>query len=337
MDKVRFCLIGAGRAGMVHAKNIVENIANAELTAIVDMSEKQLAVRGDELGVKNRFRDIDDALSKNLFDAVIIGAPTFTHHSYTIKCAKAQKHVFCEKPMSVTVDEAREMINAAEKSDVKLQIAFMRRFDALFQNAKNIIESGDLGDPIIVKSLARGPGLPAPWYYDISRSNGLLAEMCSHDFDSSRWFSGSEYKRVHAEAVNRTTPEIKKKFPDFYDSVVCTFRMANDVIGTIDATCPAHYGFDIRGEVVLTKGLIVIGDLKDEAILSCDLQGVLKSNAYKSWRVRFKDAYIREMKSFIDAVLRDMTPKVTGYDGLASVEVVVAANQSIKRGAPVEL
>ncbi len=337
MDVLRFCLIGAGRAGMVHARNIVHTVDNAELVAIVDMNERQLREKGGELGVQSLFTDIDEALSKDEFDAVVIGAPTFTHHSFTVKCANAKKHVFCEKPMAVTVDEARKMIDAAEKNNVKLQIAFMRRFDSLFRNAKAVIDSGEFGDPIIIKSLARGPGLPAPWYYDISRSNGLLAEICSHDFDSARWFSGSEYRRVYAEAVNRKTPEIRKKYPDFYDNVVCTFIMKNDVIGTIDSTCPADYGFDVRGEIVLTRGLIVIGEVKGEAVLTCDAQGVIETSAFKSWRTRFREAYIQELRSFIDVVLKDGSPVVTGYDGLASVEAVVAANQSIKCAAPVEL
>jgi myo-inositol 2-dehydrogenase/D-chiro-inositol 1-dehydrogenase/scyllo-inositol 2-dehydrogenase (NAD+) len=337
MDVLRFCLIGAGRAGMVHAHNIVHTVSNAELVAIVDLNERQLKEKGEELGVHSLYTDIDDALAHDVFDAVIIGAPTFTHHFYTVKCADAKKHVFCEKPMAVTVSEAREMIDVAEKNNMKLQIAFMRRFDSLFQNAKFVIDSGELGDPIIIKSLARGPGLPAPWYYDISKSNGLLAEICSHDFDSSRWFSGSEYRRVYAEAVNRKTPEIRKEYPDFYDNVVCSFRMKNDVIGTIDSTCPSDYGFDVRGEIVLTKGLIVIGEVQGEAVLTCDTKGVIGTRAFTSWRTRFKESYIKEIQSFIDVVLKDETPFVTGYDGLASVEAVVAANQSIKAGAPVEL
>jgi myo-inositol 2-dehydrogenase/D-chiro-inositol 1-dehydrogenase/scyllo-inositol 2-dehydrogenase (NAD+) len=336
MEKIRFGLIGAGRAGMVHAKNLVFNVPNAELTAIVDKSEQQLKERGEELGVKNLFTSVDDALSKELFDAVVIGAPTFTHKEYAIQCAEAKKHIFCEKPMTVTVDDAKAMVAAAERNNVKFQIAFMRRFDALFQSAKDIIDNGDLGEPIIIKSLARGPGLPAAWYYDISKSNGLLAEILSHDFDSTRWFTGSEYKRVFAEAVNKKTPEIRKKYPDFYDNVVCTVRMKNDVIGTFDSTCPADYGFDVRGEIVLSKGLILIGEVKGEAILTCDAKGVMKGNAFRSWRTRFRDAYIKEINSFVGAVLKDTPPLVTGRDGIAAVEVVVAANRSVKTGLPVE-
>jgi myo-inositol 2-dehydrogenase/D-chiro-inositol 1-dehydrogenase/scyllo-inositol 2-dehydrogenase (NAD+) len=338
MDKIRFCLIGAGRAGMVHARNIFHNnVQNAELTAIVENNEKLLEERGEELRIKHLFKDVDSALSKDLFDAVVIGAPTFTHHEYTVKCAKAKKHVFCEKPMALTESEAGEMIKASEENNVKLQIAFMKRFDSLYIKAKEIIDSGKLGEPVIIKSLGRGPGLPAPWYYDVSKSNGLLAEICSHDFDSTRWLSGSNFKRIYAEAVNRKTPDIKKQYPDFYDNVVCTFKMKNDVIGSIDSTCPVDYGFDMRGEIVLTKGLILIGEVKGEAILTCDVEGALGGSAFRSWRNRFRDAYIAEINSFIDAVMNDKKPPVTGADGLAAVEAVRAGNKSIKTGKPVEL
>jgi predicted dehydrogenase len=337
MERLRFCLIGAGRAGMVHARNITNIIGSAELTAIVDSGKELLEKSAAELRVKNTFLYAEDALSSDLFDAVIIGAPTFTHRDLAVKCAEAGKHVFCEKPMTLTVEDAEQMISAADRKGVKLQVGFMRRFDPLFLQAKQMIDSGSLGEPIIIKSNARGPGLPAPWYYDVSRSNGLLAEMCSHDFDSARWMGGGNFRRIYAEAVNRKTPEIRKDYPDFYDSVACIFRLDNDVIGTIDSTCPADYGFDVRGEIVLTKGLITIGELKDQSIVSCDAGGALKSSAFRSWRNRFREAYVAEITSFIESVLRDAAPAVTGYDGLAAVEAVVAGNQSIKSGTPVEL
>jgi len=337
MEKIKFCLVGCGRAGLVHAKNITQNISNAELTSIVDNNDDVLKKNGEELGVSKLFKELDDAISYDDFNAVVIGAPTFIHHDITVKCAAAKKHIFCEKPMCVTIEEAKNMIKTTEQNNVKLQIAFMRRFDPLFLQAKEIIDSGDLGEPIIIKSLARGPGLPAPWYYDISKSNGLLAEMCSHDFDSVRWLSGSEYKSIYAIAVNRKTSEIKKQYPDFYDSVVCSFQMEKDIIGSIDSTCPVGYGFDVRGEVVLTKGFISIGELKGEAFFSCGLNGILKSNTTKSWRNRFKESYMNEMNSFIDSILLDKKPEATGEDGLAAVEAVIAGNESIKKGIKINL
>jgi predicted dehydrogenase len=337
MYTLKFCLVGAGRAGMVHAKNIAFNLKNAELTAIVDKDSSVLEQRGHELGVKNLFQELDDALGSSLFDAVVIVTPTFTHRDIVTKAAQAKKHVFCEKPMSVRVEEAREMIDAAHKNGVKLQIAFMRRFDPPFVHAKEVVDSGELGEVMIVKSVGRGPGLPPPWSYNVSESNGLLGEVNSHDFDSTRWIAGGEYRRIYAEAVNRKVPKLRDEYPDFYDNVVCTVRFDNEVIGTVDGTCPADYGYDARTEIVLTKGLIRIGEIRGEAYMSCDVNGVIKQNAWRSWRNRFKDAYLDEMRSFIDAVHNDTQTRVTGNDGLAAVEAVVAANESIRKSLPVEI
>jgi myo-inositol 2-dehydrogenase/D-chiro-inositol 1-dehydrogenase/scyllo-inositol 2-dehydrogenase (NAD+) len=337
MEKLRFCLIGAGRAGMVHARNIAFNIKNAELAAIVDSDKSVAAERGDELGVKDLFIEVDRALDSDLFDAVVIVTPTFTHREIVVSCARAGKHVFCEKPMAVRPDEARDMIDAAEKNGVKLQIGFMRRFDPPFLRARRIIESGELGEVMIIKSVGRGPGLPPPWTYDVSRSNGLLGEVNSHDFDSTRWLAGSEYRRVYAEAVNRKVEKLKKEHPDFYDNVVCTLRFQNDVLGTIDGTCPVDYGYDARTEIVLTGGLVSVGELRGDAFFTCDVKGVIREQAWKSWRNRFKDGYLDEMRSFITSVLEDKPTEVTGRDGLAAVEAVVAANRSLKSGKPEEV
>ena len=222
---------------------------------------------GKELKVKDLFLSLDDALSSDLFDAVVIVTPTFNHRDIAVKCAKEKKHIFCEKPMAIRSQEAQEMIRAAEDNRVKLQIGFMRRFDPPFLHAREIIESGELGEVMVIKSVGRGPGLPPPWTYNVSESNGLLGEVNSHDFDSTRWFAGSEYKRIYAEAVNRKVLNLKDEYPDFYDNAVCTVRFENDVIGTIDGTCPADYGYDARTEIVLTKGLISIGRNSESTII----------------------------------------------------------------------
>jgi len=336
MEKISFCLIGAGRAGMVHAYNIVRSIENARLAAIVDSSREALDQRGEELGVSELYTSVDEALSEGSFDAVVVVTPTFTHRDIVVKSAEAGKHIFCEKPMSITIEEADDMINAASESGVKLQVGFMRRFDEPFVRAHEIIADGGLGEVMIIKSLGRGPGLPPPWTYDTARSNGLLGEVNSHDFDSSRWLAGSEYRRVYAEAANRKVGKLKKKYPDFYDNVVCTIRFENDVIGTIDGTCPADYGYDARTELVLSGGLISIGEVKGSAFLTCDVKGEIRENAFKSWRNRFKDAYQAEMRSFINCLLEDLPVSVSGEDGRAAVNAVLAANESLRRGAPVE-
>ena len=241
MKSVRVCLVGAGRAGLVHGFNFRHRLAEVQLVAIVDANEAMAREKAAELDVPSVFDNIESALSQADFDAVCIATPTFTHASIAIAAAQAGKHILCEKPMALTLDEADTMIAAARQAGVVLQIGFMRRFDPAFRAAKEQIEAGAIGDPIIVRTLTRGPGLPPRWACDPATSIGMLAEVNSHDFDTIRWLAGSEFAQVYTEAATFKAPQLKAEFPGFYDTAVVNVRMANGALGIIDSCCPVEY------------------------------------------------------------------------------------------------
>lgn len=337
MATVRFCLIGVGRAGLVHATNVNKRIKNAELSTLCDMNEELLQKAGREFNVNTLYTDYREALSKSDIDAVIIVTPTFTHCEIACEAAKNGKHIFLEKPMALSVDECKTINEAVKKSGTKLQLGFMRRFDPGFMRAKSILDSGEMGRVIIIKSTGRGPGLPPPWTYDISKSNGMLAEVNSHDFDSISWLAGSELTRVYSEAGNFKCLDIKKNYPDFYDNAVVNLRFANGTIGVIDGACPCHYGYDVRVELLCENGVLQIGSIEENEISVIKRAGEKVSGVFKSWRSRFKDAYLAEMEHFVECVIEDKEPSVTGEDGLRAVKAVVAANQSIITGKPIKI
>ena len=337
MKKVKFCLIGAGRAGMVHARNYEFEIANTEIVAVVDTNKKVAEEAAKELSANNFFIEFEEALKCEEFDAVCIGAPTFVHAETVIKAANAGKHIFCEKPLSSTLEEAKQMEKAVKRNQVKFQIGFMRRFDKNFLKAKKIIEQGEIGTPILVKSVGRGPGLPPKWYCDIERSNGLLAEVNSHDFDSMRWLVGSDYEQVYAIADNFKCPQYKEEYPDFYDTAAVSLRFKNRVLGLIDGCCPATYGYDARMEILGTEGMLQIGSQQAYSVLVWNNKSQLIKEGNKSWRILFKDAYLEEDKYFANCILNNKEPKVSIKDGKKAIEIVIAANKSIKTGQPVKL
>jgi len=334
---LRFCLIGAGRAGLVHANNIARRIKNAELAAICDANPDALSQVGRDYGVSKLYSGFKEAAADPEIDAVVIVTPTFLHRNIACQAAENGKHVFLEKPMAITVAECKEINSAVDKAGVRLQIGFMRRFDEGFLNARSLVESGEMGRVIAVKSIGRGPGLPPPWIYDIRKSNGILAEVNSHDFDSLRWFSGSEIARVYAEAGNFKCPEALNGYPEFYDNATVNLRFASGALGTIDGTCPAHYGYDARVEILCEKGVVFVGSARKQGVTRVDVDGRVIGDSVKSWRFLFKDAYLAEMEHFIGCVLNGKEPSVNGYDGMKAVEAVVAANQSILSGKPVEI
>jgi scyllo-inositol 2-dehydrogenase (NAD+) len=240
--------------------------------------------------------------------------------------------------MALTLGECDEMIAAAEAAGVTLQIGFMRRFQPEFVEARRRIEAGEIGEPMVVKSLTRGPGLPPPWAWEIDRSNGMLAEVNSHDFDCVRWLTGSNIERVYAETANRKGAERGVDAEDFYDNAVVSLRFAGGAIGTIDGTCPADYGYDARVEVVCSGGLLVVGDLRGQALIEVrDRDTGTVTPLHRTWPDRFREAYRAELRSFVDCALDRSPPSVGGADGRAAVAAVRAANRSWREGRPVEV
>jgi len=334
---VGVAVIGTGRAGMVHATNYAKKLPNAYLAALVDIDREKLESASHEVEAAHCYTDYLKALADPEVDAVVIATPTIYHHRIACDAARAGKHVFCEKPMAITVEQCEEMIEAAADARVKLQVGFMRRFDKNYISAKEAVLAGDIGDVVLVKSLTRGPSVPKEWMYDLKKSNGVLAEVNSHDIDTLRWFSGSEFSEVYAVAGNYRLRDKASLYPDFYDNIILTARLANGTQGLIDGAASVSYAYDARTEIVGTKGAIFIGDVQEGSLVVCSAEKGVAGQAVKSWRTLFADAYVKEAASFVEAIFTDKQPRVSGMDGLLAVAVANAGNESIREGKPVRV
>ncbi len=330
------CVIGSGRAGMIHARNFTRSVSGARLYAMVDPVEETAETACKELGIGKYFLDYRDALKDESVDAVVVVTPTVLHKEIVVAAGAAGKHILCEKPMAMNESECAEMIEAAEAGGVKLQLAFMRRFDESFQYAKERIDAGEIGDVVLVKSLTHGPSIPRPWMYDIKKSNGPLAEVSSHDIDTLHWYSGSYVDEVYAVAGNYRCPDAREKYPDFYDNVIMSCRLKSGAQGMIEGAQGVLYGYDSRVEILGTKGIIHVGKTRNFSVLTCTPNGI-DTPFVKSWQNLFLDAYLREDTHFIESIRKDETPIVTGRDGLEAVKVVNAGNLSISEKRPVKL
>lgn len=335
--KVSLGLIGAGRAGMIHARNFRASVPHAVLTAVADPCRENVQAALEELEIEKGYEDYRELLEDEEIDAVIIVTPTKYHCEIAVAAARAGKHILCEKPMAMTVEECEIMEEAAKKYHVKLQVAFMRRFDSAFTEAKNVVDAGEIGDVVMVRSNTRGPSIPKPWMYDIKKSNGPLAEVNSHDIDTLRWFTGSEFKTIYAMGANYRCPDAKQDFPDFYDNVILAAGFENGMQGMIDGAQGVLYGYDARVEILGTRGCIFLGKTRERPITVCSSDMHRYEAFTNSWRFLFKDAYLEEDMDFVDCILTDREPKVTGYDGKMAVKVVNAGNLSVSTGQIVTL
>lgn len=327
--KLGVCLIGCGRAGMIHARNYKNKVENARMVACVDAVEAAAKAAAEEMGITKYYTDYHAILNDPEVDAVVVVAPTDLHKQIVVDCAAAGKHIFCEKPMAMTVEECDEMIAACQKHNVKLQIGFMRRFDASFREAKRLVDSGAIGEVVQIHSNTRGPSKPRPWMYDIKMSNGILAEVNSHDIDAVRWMAGSDIESVYAVAGNFRNPEAAEQYPDYYDSVLMNGTLKNGVHFCIDGAAYVQYGYDSKMEIIGTKGKINVGRSDKEFVHCTTVENGTVTPFINSWMTLFIDAYLAEDTSFVNAVLNDTPVEVSGVDGRMAVATVEAGNCSI--------
>jgi myo-inositol 2-dehydrogenase/D-chiro-inositol 1-dehydrogenase/scyllo-inositol 2-dehydrogenase (NAD+) len=219
-----------------------------------------------------------------------------------------------------------------------LQLGFMRRFDPEFVAAAARIQAGEIGQPMMIKSNTHGPGLPPPWARDLRTSNGMLAEVNSHDWDTTRWLMGSDYMRVYTEVANFKGAAHGVDTPNFYDNVLVNLKFESGGLGLISGVCPCGYGYDARVEIIGDKGIMQIGSLQGRAIVVCtDRDHGLVSPVFRTWPERFEWGYIHELQHFVSCIQNGASPRVGGEDGRWAVAGVLAGTRSFLEERPVHL
>jgi myo-inositol 2-dehydrogenase/D-chiro-inositol 1-dehydrogenase/scyllo-inositol 2-dehydrogenase (NAD+) len=291
-----------------------------------------------EFGIENQFASLQDAIDKVSFDAVVITTPTPTHLPITMLAAEHKKHVFLEKPMALSIAECDAILKVVELNSISLQLGFMRRFDPEFVAAAQRIQAGEIGQPMMIKTNTHGPGLPPPWARDLKTSNGMLAEVNSHDWDTLRWLMGSNLERVYTEVANFKGPANNVDTPNFYDNALVNVKFKNGGLGMISGVCPCGYGYDARVEIVGEKGILQISELKGQSLVVCtDRDQGLITPIFRTWPERFKWAYINELEHFVTCIQEEIPPRAGGIDGRWAVAGVLAGTKSFLEQRPVYL
>ncbi|MEL7656896.1 MAG: inositol 2-dehydrogenase, partial [Bacillota bacterium] len=239
-------IIGAGRIGKVHAKNIAMFVPEMKIKCLADpfMNEETEAF-AKQYGIEKTTKDAADILNDPEIEAVLICSSTDTHSKYIIEAAKAGKHIFCEKPIDYDLDKVREAIDTAKNAGVKLQIGFCRRFDHNHRAVYDMVKSGKVGKVNIIKISSRDPEPPSIAYVKVS--GGIFYDMMIHDFDMARFLAGSEVTEVSAVGSVLVDPAIGEAGD--VDTAIVTLKFESGAIGVIDNSRKAVYGYDQRVEV----------------------------------------------------------------------------------------
>ena len=169
--------------------------------------------------------------------------------------------------------------------------------------------------------------------YDVAKSNGILAEVNSHDIDSVRWMAGSEIRSLYALAGNFRNPEAREAYPDYYDSVLVSGTMENGVHFSVDGAAYVQYGYDSKMELVGTKGKLEVGRSERDFVRLTTPEGGTSTPFISSWMTLFTEAYLAEDTAFVEAILQDAEPPVTGLDGRMAVAAVEAGTRSSGRAS----
>ena len=244
MQKLRVGIIGAGRIGQVHAKSITYHIPQAEIVAISDLFPENAQKVADDLGIPKAVQDYHEILNDPTVDAVLICSSTDTHADIAVEAAKAGKHIFCEKPVDLTVAKIKAVEAAVKEAGVKLQIGFNRRYDHNFAAIKDLANAGKIGQLQTIKITSRDPEPPPVSYVKVS--GGIFLDMTVHDFDMAR-FIGGEVEEVFVNAAVLVDPAIGEAGD--VDTALVSLKFKNGAIGVIDNCRKASYGYDQRLEV----------------------------------------------------------------------------------------
>ena len=331
MPKLGVGVVGVGEMGRCHAHNLRRLVPEANLIAIADLNGSRARQVADELEIEHSYSSLDAILERQDIRAVVIATPDKFHTDAVQAAARAGKDILCEKPLGLDAKSATEALKAVEQAGVQMQVGFMRRYDPAHIATKMQIDAGEIGEPVIYKSVGRDKDMPPISAYE-SRINGMLFFTNSiHDFDSARWLMDDEVAEVHAFGTTTIRPELEQ-----YDDIVAgsvNLRFQKGAIGNVESYTQCLYGYDVRTEIVGSKGSIMLGSLQQHSAAFLKPHGGSYELA-DHFLTRFRDAYLAQLKDFVHNLLHDRPLLVTGKDGLRAVEIAVAAEASHRSGSP---
>ena len=330
-ETITLGLIGAGRIGRLHAEHLTHRLPGARLLAVADIFEEAAQKAAADFNIPHAYTDPGPIFENPDIQAVVICSSTDTHADFIEQAAAAGKHIFCEKPIHLDLARVDRALAAVEAAGVKLQIGFNRRFDPSFRRAKELVDAGAIGEPHILRITSRDPAPPPIGYIKVS--GGIFLDMTIHDFDMARFLIGDEVHEIYAAGGVRVDPAIGEAGD--IDTALITLKFRNGVIGSIDNSRRAVYGYDQRVEIFGSDGVVMVGNVKPDTAVWADDAGVHSAKPLYFFVERYTEAYVAEMEAFLEAIREDKTPPVTGIDGRIPVVMGYAAWESYRQNHPV--
>ncbi len=331
MSKLGVGVLGVGEMGKRHVENLRRLVPEARLAGVADADGARAAKVAEELEIDRSFSSLEALLEHNDIQAILIATPDKFHAQAIRTAAAAGKDILCEKPLATNLADARSALQAVSKAGVRLQIGFMRRYDPAYAAVMTRIDAGEIGTPVIFKSVGRDKDAPPLSSYQASVNGMVFFNNTIHDFDLACWLMGDEVTEVQAYGTVAIRPEVAQ-YGDIVAGVV-NLKYRHGAIGNVESYVQALYGYDVRTEIVGSKGSIFVGSLQQTPFVSLTPKGSNRTLA-DHFLTRFADAYVAEVRDFVHNMLHDLPARVSGEDGLRALEIAVAAEQSYLQSKP---
>lgn len=331
MHSLNIGVIGAGRIGKLHTNNILKHLPQLKIKAIADPQIDTAWAKS--LSIPVITHDFNDLINDNTIQAVLICSPSSQHAPQIIAAAQAGKHIFCEKPISTDIEQIKSALQAVAKSGVKFQVGFNRRFDPNFAKIKQMLTANRIGTPQLLRITSRDPKIPPTDY--IKSSGGMFIDMTIHDFDMARFLMNSEVTEVYASANALINPIIAEHGD--IDTAIINLKFANGSLGVIDNSRQAVYGYDQRVEVFGSEGAVQADNNTPTNTTLSTLEGITTEKPLYFFLERYEVSFVAELTAFYESIANNTKPAVTGEDGLRSVILSIAAEQSRRENRPISI
>ena len=330
--QLRVGVLGTGRIGRMHAEIIAREIAGATVAAVFDANPAVASEVGALVGAPVA-ATVDEVIAADDVDAVAICTPTGFHADQVVAAARAGKAIFCEKPVSLDLDEVDRALSAVAEAGVPFQIGFNQRFDPGHATVAAAVARGEIGEPQLVRISSRD-ATPPPISY-AKGSGGIFLDMTIHDFDMARFVVGSEVIEVYAAGavlINRAFEEIGD-----LDTIVVTLIHENGCLTTIDGSRRSVYGYDQRVEVFGSAGMASSENRLVHNAVVRDASGSRGARVVEPFIERYAESYVAEWREFAEALDRGRSPSVGLEDARQPLAIGLAAWDSVREHRPVTI
>ncbi len=336
MNSVRIGIVGLGRLGKCHAQTLAFHCPGAEIVAACSVVDKELQWARENIGVENVYNDYHEMLATESMDAVFLVSSSTVHAEQIIAGINANVHVFCEKPMGLTVDECLRVEEAQKNNKKILFIGFVRRFDPSYAYAKQKIDEGCIGEPFLVRSQTVDINDFAEFQLDfVKTAGGIFLDCNVHDIDLIRWFLSADIEMVHAIGASFVHPGFDAL--QDADNAVALCQCTGKKMAIISTSRTAFHGHDTHTEITGTKGILKIGMTPSKNRVEIFDQHGARTECVYDFYERFEQGFKNEVQHFVRCIQEGLPSPTKAEDGTHATRIAHALTESFRDGRPVHI